>query len=206
MDAFPPIKDVRLMRSGSTVVPLQRQALPVRDLGYESVAFDSSACLDLLPFRPGRIDGVTRRLLQPHHDSRGWLCELFRQDDIPADLQPAMAYLSETLPGATRGPHEHLQQTDFFCFLGPARFQLYLWDNRPESPTYLCHEIALLGPGRPMMFVIPPGVVHAYRNVGDIAGLVMNCPNRLYRGEGKTDPVDEVRHEDDPRSVFQLLV
>ena len=193
------------MRSGSSVMPLQRPVLPIKDLGYETVVFGSSARLDLLPFRPGKIDGVTWRSLRPHHDSRGWLCELFRQDETPADLQPAMAYLSETLPGATRGPHEHLQQTDFFCFLGPARFQLYLWDNRHESSTYLNHEIALIGPGQRMMFVIPPGVVHAYRNVGDIPGLVMNCPNRLYAGEGRTDPVDEIRHEDDPKSVFQLI-
>ncbi len=116
-----------------------------------------------------------------------------------------MAYLSETAAGATRGPHEHLQQTDFFCFFGPATFHLYLWDNRPESSTYLCHEIAIVGSGQPITVIIPPGVVHAYRNVGTIPGLVVNCPNRLYRGEGKSDPVDEIRHEDDPRSVFRVL-
>jgi dTDP-4-dehydrorhamnose 3,5-epimerase len=56
-----------------------------------------------------------------------------------------------------------------------------------------------------MSVVIPPGIVHAYRNVGKVAGLVVNCPNRLYRGEGRHDPVDEIRHEDDPKSVFRLL-
>ena len=173
-------------------------------VGYPSVAFDASTCLDLLPFRPGQVDGVLWRPLSVHRDSRGWLCELFRADELPADLQPAMAYLSETLPGATRGPHEHLQQTDYFCFYGAATFRLYLWDNRPESPTYLCHEIALVGNGKPMTVVIPPGVVHAYRNASKFAGLVANCPNRLYRGEGKCDPVDEIRHENDPKSVFQL--
>ena len=192
------------MRSESSVVPLQHAAIPVAKPLYETVVFDTRACLNLLPFRPGKVDGVTWRLLRAHHDARGFLCELFRQDETPADVQPAMAYLSETLPGATRGPHEHLQQTDYFCFLGKAAFKLYLWDNRLESPTYRCHEIAIVGQGRPLTVVIPPGVVHAYRNVGDSAGLVVNCPNRLYRGEGRNDPVDEIRHEDDPHSVFQL--
>jgi dTDP-4-dehydrorhamnose 3,5-epimerase len=73
---------------------------------------------------------------------------------------------------------------------------LYLWDNRAESPTFMCHEIAILAGDQPMMVLIPPGVVHAHRNVGSSAGLVINCPNRLYRGEGKQDPVDEIRHED----------
>jgi dTDP-4-dehydrorhamnose 3,5-epimerase len=176
-----------------------------RERPYESIAIDSAALLDLLPFRPGPVDGVLWKPLTAQRDARGWLCEMFRQDDVPADLFPAMAYLSETLPGATRGPHEHLQQTDFFCFFGPTTFHLYLWDNRPEAPTYLAHEIAILGQDRPITVVIPPGVVHAYRNVGKIPGLVVNCPNRLYRGEGKSDPVDEIRHEDDPRSVFRLV-
>jgi dTDP-4-dehydrorhamnose 3,5-epimerase len=170
---------------------------------YESAIFTPAHCLDLLPFRPGKVEGIHWKLLKPHHDERGWLCELFRQDELAADLQPAMGYLSQTLPGVTRGPHEHLQQTDSFCFFGPAEWRLYLWDNRPESPSYLCHEIAILR--EPMSVVIPPGIVHAYRNVGDVAGLVVNCPNRLYRGEGRSDPVDEIRHEDDPKSVFRLL-
>jgi dTDP-4-dehydrorhamnose 3,5-epimerase len=42
---------------------------------------------------------------------------------------------------------------------------------------------------------IPPGVVHAYRNVGTVPGLVFNAPNRLYAGHGKKEPVDEIRHE-----------
>ncbi len=161
--------------------------------------------LDLLPFRFGKIDGVVVTPLKAHRDERGWLCELFRQDAMPADVFPAMSYLSETLPGATRGPHEHLQQTDFFCFFGAAAFHLYLWDNRVESPTYLCRAVVTVGENRPATVLIPPGVVHAYRNISAVPGLVLNFPNRLYRGEGRNDPVDEVRHEDDPRSPFRLL-
>ena len=187
-----------------STLSLNRKLLAQPNRPYESVAFGPDTCLDLLPFRPGPVDGIVWKPLTPHHDARGWLCELFRQDEMPPDVFPTMAYLSATLPGASRGPHEHLQQTDFFCFVGPATFDLYLWDNRPESVTYLCHEIAILGGAQPMMVLVPPGVVHAYRNVGDVAGLVINCPNRLYRGEGRGDPVDEVRHEDDPKSVFRL--
>jgi dTDP-4-dehydrorhamnose 3,5-epimerase len=199
------------MPSTSAILPLKRKAKPL----YESVVFTSAQCLDLLPFRPGKVDGVLWKLLEPHQDERGWLCELFRHDELAAELQPAMGYLSQTLPGQTRGPHEHLQQTDVFCFFGgdghvgltrgrsPANWHIYLWDNRPESPSYLCNEIAILR--QPMSVVIPPGIVHAYRNVGKTAGLVVNCPNRLYRGEGRKDPVDEIRHEDDPHSVFRLV-
>ncbi len=169
------------------------------------IAFTRAMCDAILPFHPGVIADVEYRRLQVYTDSRGWLCELFRDDELPAELQPAMAYVSATLPGQARGPHEHLQQTDHFCFLGPAAFHLYLWDNRPESPTYLCHEIAVLSGEQPMAVIVPPGVVHAYRNVGTTVGVTWNAPNRLYRGEGRLDPVDEIRHEADPRSPFRLV-
>ena len=46
--------------------------------------------------------------------------------------------------------------------------------------------------------------VHAYQNVGATQGIVFTAPNRLYKGWGKKDPVDEMRHEDDRDSPFQL--
>ncbi len=92
-------------------------------------------------FHEGPIDGVTFRPLAPHKDHRGWLIELYREDELPADQHPVMAYVSETLPGVARGPHEHVDQTDYFAFVGPGDFLLYLWDARPASPTYgHCHE------------------------------------------------------------------
>jgi dTDP-4-dehydrorhamnose 3,5-epimerase len=54
------------------------------------------------------------------------------------------------------------------------------------------------------MVIVPPGVVHAYKNVGIENGLVFNAPDRLYAGEGKKSPVDEVRHEEVEDSPFLL--
>jgi dTDP-4-dehydrorhamnose 3,5-epimerase len=34
--------------------------------------------------------------------------------------------------------------------------------------------------------------------------VVFNCPNRLYKGPGRKEPVDEIRHEDDAHSRFRL--
>jgi len=47
-------------------------------------------------------------------------------------------------------------------------------------------------------------VVHAYKNVGSVEGLVFNAPDRLYAGEGRSGPVDEIRHENDPASPFTV--
>ena len=55
-----------------------------------------------------------------------------------------------------------------------------------------------------LIVVVPPGVVHAYKNSGDSEGIVLNFPDRLYAGKGRREKVDEVRHEDDPGSPFRV--
>jgi dTDP-4-dehydrorhamnose 3,5-epimerase len=139
-----------------------------------------------------------------HQDSRGWLVELFREDQTDAGPAPAMAYASTTLPGFSRGPHEHVRQTDRFCFFGPSDFLLVLWDNRPNSPTFNHRMKLLVGQGSPTLVVVPCGVVHGYRNIGSESGLILNLPDRLYRGKNRSEEVDEIRHELDPDSPFRL--
>ena len=157
-----------------------------------------------MQFYPGPIEGLIWKALRKFHDARGWLCELFRSDELPAEFHPLMGYVSVTQPGVARGPHEHLDQADCFCFLGPSQFKVFLWDNRRASPTYRAHQTKVVGAVEPMLLVIPKGVVHAYQNIGAEPGMVFNFPNRLYRGPGGKDPVDEIRHEEDPNSCFRL--
>jgi len=157
-----------------------------------------------MEFRDGAIDGVIWTALRKFNDSRGWLCELFRDDEVPEVYRPVMAYVSETQSGIARGPHEHVDQADYFCFFGPGNFKVYLWDNRPSSTTYLRKETRVVGADAPSALIVPPGVVHAYRNVGGAPGLVINCANRLYKGWGRSEPVDEIRHEDKADSIYKL--
>lgn len=149
------------------------------------------------------IDGCPITPLKKFSDGRGWLTEFFRQDDLPPALHPIMGYISLTHPGVERGPHEHRNQTDLFVFFN-GTFRLYLWDTRPGSPTCGHRQVVDLGEANPAVAIVPPGVVHAYRNVGERDAVIINCPNRLYAGEGKQEPVDEIRHEDQAASVFVM--
>lgn len=155
-------------------------------------------------FTRGQIHDVTARPLRKFIDERGWLAELYRSDELGAEVMPVMAYISMTQPGVARGPHEHVDQTDYFCFIGPSNFKVYLWDRRPDSPTCGVRQTIYAGQDAPMMVIVPPGVVHAYRNVGGTDGIVFNGPNRLYAGEGKCCPVDEIRHEEAADSPYRL--
>jgi len=157
-----------------------------------------------MAFREGEIGDVVVRRLKRYCDARGWLVELFRHDEIAEIHYPVMSYASETLPGVARGPHEHKDQTDFFAFIGPGDFKLYLWDMRRDSPTFGFRQTLIVGESQPTSVLIPPGVVHAYKNISDKPGLVFNAPNRLYAGWGKREPVDETRYEELANSPFHL--
>jgi dTDP-4-dehydrorhamnose 3,5-epimerase len=155
-------------------------------------------------FKRGRIRDVVVRDVRKFVDERGWLAELFRHDELEAEYFPAMCYISSTEPGVQRGPHEHVDQADFFVFIGPSNFKLRLWDNRADSETYNHVMTLYAGADNPKAVLVPKGVVHAYRNVGSVSGIVINCPNRLYMGEGKREEIDEIRHEDDPATVYRM--
>lgn len=157
-----------------------------------------------MTFQDGAIEGVVWRPLKFYRDHRGWLCEFFRHDELAQDSWPVMAYMSMTEPGIARGPHEHVEQADYFCFIGPSDFKVYLWDARPQSPTFGHKEVRIVGDIAPFGLVVPPGVVHAYKNVGLGAGIVFNAANRLYAGWGRKEAVDEIRHEDQSTSPYHL--
>jgi dTDP-4-dehydrorhamnose 3,5-epimerase len=146
------------------------------------------------------LPGVIVRRLKRFSDDRGWLVELFRDDELPEGFKPAMGYLSVTRPGVARGPHEHDDQADGFVFLS-GEFEITLWENRPGRERV--KRVLIAGENNPLFLVVPAGVVHAYRNVGENDAHVLNFPDRLYKGWGRKEPVDETRHED-IGSEFQL--
>lgn len=153
----------------------------------------------------GRIEGVVITELKKNTDRRGFLCETLRLDELPTNLRPVMSYLSYTEPGIARGPHEHREQTDIFAFIGPGNFLLKLWDKREGSATRGNFMEIIAGKDNPLSVIIPPGVVHGYRNISlTERGMVLNFPDKLYMGWGKLEAVDEIRHEDDGESPFKM--
>lgn len=136
-------------------------------------------------------------------DARGSLHELFRVDEIPAGFIPLMACSSWSHAGLTRGPHQHVGQDDYFTFAGPSDFSVYLWDDRPGAAKAARGWVIHTGEKSPSRIYVPRGVVHAYRNTGTVAGLVVTVTSLLFKGEGRRDPVDEIRHELNPDSPYQ---
>jgi dTDP-4-dehydrorhamnose 3,5-epimerase len=157
-----------------------------------------------MKFIEAPIQDVVVYDLKKYFDDRGWLAELFRHDELNEMFFPVMSYVSFTRPDMQRGPHEHVDQADLFCFIGPSTFKLRMWDNRETSETFDHVMTLLVGEENPKAIVVPKGVVHGYKNVGTVDGMVINCPNRLYMGTAKREPIDEIRHEDEPDTKYVM--
>ncbi len=100
------------------------------------------------------ISGVERRTLVPHFDARGTLRELWRRSQQPIDVRQAL--VTSSAPGALRGMHYHLRQTDI-CYVSPGRVFLALVDLRGDPVRK--EELWLDGSES---LLIPPGVAHGY--------------------------------------------
>jgi len=148
------------------------------------------------------INGVIIKELKKFSDDRGWLTEIYRRDEI--DLSPAMSYVSLTLPGVARGPHEHVYQSDYFIFIGPGNFRLHLWDRRADSSTKGEKMEIEVGENNPCTVLVPPGVVHGYQCISDVPALSINFPDKLYKGIAKKDEIDEIRWEQDENSPYKI--
>jgi len=157
-----------------------------------------------MDWKEGEIDEVAVRAVNVYSDDRGWLAEIFRADETPAEFMPAMSYISVTKPGVARGPHAHIDQADMFAFMGPGDFELKLWDNREDSPTFGNVQTISCGTTNPLVVIVPAGVVHGYKNISEIDAWVVNCPNRLFAGEKRAEPIDEVRYEELHDSPFVM--
>jgi len=88
--------------------------------------------------------------------------------------------------------------------LGPGDFDLYLWDNRPSSTTYSEHLKIAVGESNPCLVIVPPGIVHGYQAISEPGSFSLNLPNKLYKGEKKQAEIDEIRHEIDVNSPYQI--
>lgn len=148
------------------------------------------------------IENVKVKELNHFEDERGWLTEIWRSDED--GFQAVMSYVSQTSPNVARGPHEHVHQADYFVFMGPGRFILYLWDNRKNSPTFGQKMEIEAGEGDAKSVYVPAGVVHGYKCISRGPGWCINLPDKLYRGLNKKEEVDEIRWEDKADSPFKI--
>lgn len=103
------------------------------------------------------IPGVERRSLVAHSDTRGILREVWRGSEQRIAVRQVL--LTTSNPGALRGMHYHLKQSDL-VFVPAGRVFLALVDLRQDPPIT---ESFWLDSGEAVL--IPPSVGHGYATV-----------------------------------------
>ena len=120
-------------------------------------------------------------VLQPvktHRDARGALFEPLSDAELTVQKN---VHVVLTQPNEVRGNHVHHTATETTTVVGPCLIRL------KESGVIRDIEVAS---GEIYRLVIPPGVVHAYRNTGDAVMVLVSFSTNLHDPSG-TDTVRE---------------
>lgn len=143
----------------------------------------------LSPTSSDLISGIEIRPFALWPDDRGYFLEVARlSQGLIANFPSASIQVSAALnyPGIIKAFHYHKFQTDYWV---PAAglLQVALVDLRRGSSTFGVKNTLYVGSLRPWQLLIPPGVAHGYKVIGDHPSVLIYVTDRTY------DPKDEGR-------------
>ena len=143
------------------------------------------------------IAGVQLKPLKVFCDDRGYLMEVLRADD-PFFRGFGQSTFTVAYPGTIKAFHWHRRQDDLW-FVGAGMAQVVLYDLREDSPTYRQTEVHYLGDHNRALLVIPTGVAHGYRVLGNDPVLLFYHTTEPYN---PADPDEERLPYNDPEIGF----
>ncbi len=122
-------------------------------------------------------------------DDRGYFCELARlgaagiaERMLPGGGASVQISATQTYPQTIKAIHYHFEQTDLWMPIS-GMFQVILCDLRNSSATFGKVNTLYVGNLRPWAILIPPGVGHGYKIVGNDPGVLVYITNRFYNPE-----------------------
>ncbi|MET3698877.1 dTDP-4-dehydrorhamnose 3,5-epimerase [Bacillus oleivorans] len=124
------------------------------------------------------IEGVKVKKLIKHCDDRGFFMELVRDDE---DLLSrfGQASMSMSYPGVIKAFHYHEKQDDVW-FFPSGNAQVVLYDLREDSLTKGQTDVFYMGEENPIVLVIPKGVAHGYRVLGNKPAAIIYFTTQSY--------------------------
>jgi dTDP-4-dehydrorhamnose 3,5-epimerase len=153
----------------------------------------------VVPDSKDLIAGVRAYPYSVWPDDRGYFLEIARLGQgLAANFTLETTQVSAALsyPGTIKAFHYHLRQTD--CWVPvEGMLQVALVDLRPQSLTFGVRNSIYLGAIRRWQLLIPPGVAHGYKVIGNDPAVLVYLTDRFY------DPQDEGRIPyDDPKIQY----
>jgi dTDP-4-dehydrorhamnose 3,5-epimerase len=143
----------------------------------------------LSPSSEHLIAGVKVEPFALYPDDRGYFLEVHRMGRglagaFPVETTQMSAALNYS--GTVKAFHYHLHQHDCWAPVF-GLLQVALVDLRLGSPTFGARNTLYVGPLRPWQILIPPGVGHGYKVVGNKEAMLVYLTDRFY------NPKDEGR-------------
>jgi dTDP-4-dehydrorhamnose 3,5-epimerase len=143
----------------------------------------------LSPTSSELIDGIQINPFPVWPDDRGYFLEVARLGQgLVSGFDATTSQVSAALnyPGIIKAFHFHRFQTDYWVPVA-GLLQVALVDLRSTSKTYGAKNTLYVGALRPWQVIIPPGVAHGYKVIGEQPSVLVYITNRNY------DPKDEGR-------------
>lgn len=141
-------------------------------------------------------DVVVKKLIR-HGDDRGFFMEILR-DNEGLLKKFGQASMSKSYPGVIKAFHYHELQDDIWFFpIGNA--QVVLHDMRQDSTTEGETAVFYMGEDNPIVLVIPAGVAHGYRVLGNAPAVIVYFTTEAYNPQ---NPDEKRLAWDDPLINF----
>jgi dTDP-4-dehydrorhamnose 3,5-epimerase-like enzyme len=123
--------------------------------------------------------GVHIESVKTHRDTRGSVFEPLNDAELAVQKN---VHVVITAPNEVRGNHRHANAVEITTAVGPclARFKEAGVIRDVEVPA-----------GETWRFVIPPGVVHAYRNTGNAPMVLISFSTQVHDPQAATNTVRE---------------
>lgn len=125
------------------------------------------------------IEGVKVKKLVKHCDDRGFFTELVRDDEPELLSRFGQASCSMSYPGVIKAFHYHEKQDDLW-FFPSGNAQVVLYDLRAGSSTKGETDVYYMGEENPIMLLIPKGVAHGYRVLGQRPATIIYFTTESY--------------------------
>lgn len=124
------------------------------------------------------IEGIKEKRLTKYCDDRGFFAELVRDDENLLSCF-GQASISMSYPGVIKAFHYHDLQDDLW-FFPSGNAQVVLYDLRKNSLTYKETNVFYMGEENPILLLIPKGVAHGYRVLGNKPATIIYFTTKSY--------------------------
>jgi len=129
------------------------------------------------------IEGVRYRFARPVSHDHGHLTEVYRTSWNLTEKPVVQINATTTFPGRVRAWGLHLRTEDRLFVLSGA-IKLVMYDARKDSRTFGRINELFFSERTQGIALIPFGLYHGWKNVGDTEAVIVSMPSELYEHDG----------------------